>query len=133
MMRLVTDDNLAVMNIWAEARGETLEGKVGVAEVMRNRMKRHYASDGTVASTIFWPWQFSGFNTDNQWRSRIFELDNSNVIVRECFDAWVRSETTNLTHGAVLYCNLNILRTPPRWARPDRLLAEIGQHSFFSD
>lgn len=132
-MRLFEDDDLAVANIWAEARGETFEGKVGVAEVMRNRMKRKYASNGTVASTIFWPWQFSGFNTDNEWRSKIFELDNADAVVRQCFEAWKASEHTDLTHGAVLYCNLNILRVPPRWAREDKKLAVIGQHSFFSD
>lgn len=132
-MRLFTDDNLAVANIWAEARGEIYQGKIGVAEVMRNRMKRRYASDGTVASTVFWPYQFSGFNTDNEWRAKIFELDNADAIVRSCYDAWIASEKSDLTHGAVLYCNLNILRSPPRWARPEKLLAEIGQHSFFGD
>ena len=135
-MRLFSDDNLAVANIWAEARGEIFDGKVAVAEVMRNRMKRHYASDGTVASTVFWAWQFSGFNTDNHWRARIFELDNVDAVVRECYDAWIKSEATDLTHGAVLYCNIELLRRSnkiPRWAKDENKTATIGQHTFFSD
>jgi hypothetical protein len=132
-MRMFYDIDLAVANLWAEARGESLEGKIAVAEVVRTRTKRRYASNGTIASTIFWPYQFSGFNTDNAWRSKIFELDNIDAVVRECFEAWGKSEHTDLTHGAVLYCNLAILRTPPSWAREDKKLAVIGQHSFFSD
>lgn len=132
-MKLFTDENLAVANIWAEARGESLDGKIAVAEVIRTRTKRSYASNGTLVSTIFWPYQFSGFNTDNKWRWKIFDLDNADPIVRQCHEAWVKSATTDLTCGAVLYCNLQILKEAPRWARPEKQVAEIGSHTFYVD
>lgn len=132
-MRLFNDDNLAVANIWAEARGESIEGKIAVGEVMRTRTLRRYASNGTLASTIFWPKQFSGFNTENDWRHAIFELDSADADVRECYEAWMKSETSDLTKGAVLYCNLNAVKSIPSWARPDRWIVDVGQHSFFRD
>lgn len=128
-MRLVSDDNLAVMNIWAEARGEPFDGKVAVGEVMRNRMRLKYASNGTLADTIFRRLQFSGFNHDNPWRFQIFALDNADAIVRDCFKAWTLSEHTNYTGGAVLYCNESLVH--PIWATDEDRVARVGAHSFF--
>ena len=128
-MKLFQNDNLATANIWAEARGELFEGKCAVGEVMRNRMKLKYFSNGTVADTIFRAKQFSGFNDDNPWRHEIFELDDSDQLVRDCFRAWTMSETTGFARGAVLYCNLAI--ATPVWAIPGDLVATVGKHSFY--
>lgn len=128
-MKLFLSDNLATANIWAEARGEPFEGKCAVGEVMRSRMKIKYFSDGTLSDTIFRAKQFSGFNHDTAWRYEIFDIDDSDPVVRECFRAWTMSETTNFTRGAVLYCNLAI--SSPVWAIPADLVATVGKHSFY--
>ncbi len=136
-MRLFTDDNIAVACIWAEARGESQDGKTAVAEVIRNRMRRKYFSHGDVVSTVFWPYQFSWANTDNKWRADVFNLDNSDGLVRRCFDAWVAAEHTDLTHGAVLYANVDLIVKlgwqMPSWAHDDKRTATVGNHSFFRD
>ncbi len=128
-MRLFSDDNLATANIWAESRGESYIGKIAVGEVMRNRMRLKYFSNGTVADTVFRAKQFSGFNDGNPWRNVIFTIDTDFIDVQECLKAWIESETSNYAKGAVLYANLNIVH--PIWAMPSDLVSEIEAHSFF--
>jgi N-acetylmuramoyl-L-alanine amidase len=128
-MRIFSDDTLAVANIWAEARGEPFAGKCAVGEVMRNRMRRKFFSNGTLADTIFRKLQFSGFNHDNPWRFEIFLLDGHDPIVRDCLAAWIKSESTNYAKGAVLYCNERLCC--PSWALAADRVAIVGMHSFF--
>lgn len=56
-----SDDILAALTIYLEARGESFAGKMAVAAVIRNRMIHKYHSDGTVKVTVlrakqFEPW-----------------------------------------------------------------------------
>jgi spore germination cell wall hydrolase CwlJ-like protein len=133
-MRLITDDALAVLTIWTEAQGEPFEGKVGVGEVIRERMRRKYSSDGTVAGTVARRYQFSVWNDDKQDNELLIhalKLDWGDKGISECQRAWDESATTDYTKGAVLYCNLDVVK--PVWAKPEKFLARIWHHSFFSD
>lgn len=132
-MKLVSDDNWAIMTIWGEARGEDYLGKVAVAEVIRNRMKRKYSSDGTASNTCLKKLQFSCWNHDDPNRLFMAKLDDEDPIVRECIKAWEESKTTNLTKGAVLYCNLKVLDYIPSWAKMENQTVVIGRHNFFRD
>jgi len=87
-MRLITDEVLATLVIWQESRGEPYTGKVGVAEVLRNRTKLKYMSDGTMAGTVLWKQQFSGMNAGDPNRIPSFKLDDQDRVVQECFRAW---------------------------------------------
>ncbi|TFG62814.1 MAG: hypothetical protein E4H32_05290, partial [Nitrospirales bacterium] len=56
-----SEDILAALTIYLEARGESFAGKMAVAAVIRNRMHHKYHSDGTVKGTVlrakqFEPW-----------------------------------------------------------------------------
>jgi spore germination cell wall hydrolase CwlJ-like protein len=133
-MRLITDDAIAVITIWTEAQGEPFEGKVGVGEVIRERMRRKYSSDGTVAGTIARRYQFSAWNDDQQDNAlliRALKLDWGDPGVSECQIAWEKSAATHYTLGAVLYCNLDVAK--PAWAKSENLIIKIGHHSFFQD
>jgi N-acetylmuramoyl-L-alanine amidase len=130
-VKLINPDSLAILTIWQEARGEPYQGKIAVAEVIRNRMERNYSSDGTVAGTIGRPYQFSGWNPLDPNFLPSLKLDDSDPTVIECIRAWNESSMTNHAKGAVLYCNLNLAR--PYWARAEKLLVKIGEHSFFAD
>lgn len=48
MTPLVPDDTWAILTIIGEAAGEPYVGQLAVAEVIRNRMRQRYASDGTA-------------------------------------------------------------------------------------
>ena len=132
-MRLISDTALAVLTIWQEARNQPHEGKVAVAEVIRNRMKERYSSDGTVAGTVARAYQFSGWNTKDPNRVPSLQLDDSDPVVKECLRAWLEANTngTNYAQGALLYLNPSILPVLPAWVRNSDKVAEIGDHVFY--
>lgn len=115
-MRLLPDDAWAIATIWGEARGESQLGKVAVAEVIRNRMVRRLCSDGTVAGTVLWPFQFSAWNTSDPNRRRMATLDTEDPILLDCRAAWEESEHTIATLGATHYLNPSVLSRLPAWA-----------------
>jgi len=131
-MRLVSADTWAALTIWQEARGESHEGRVAVAEVIRNRMRLRYSSDGTVEGTVLRAYQFSGWNTKDPNRVACAALDANDTTVADCTRAWDEAKTSNLTLGAVLYYAPAGVTETPAWAKPGRLLAVIGRHHFFA-
>ncbi len=134
-LRLVDDNALAIMTIWQEARGESMEGKVAVGEVIRNRMAQRVHSDGTIPGTVLAPYQFSGFNTKDTNRIPSFKLDTENPQCGACQRAWEMSAGTNLTKGALYYYNPKAVRQlgykDPEWATDDKYLVTIGNHQFY--
>src|SRR3990167_737093 len=117
MPRLVSEDALAVITIWQEARNEPFEGLVAVGEVIRNRMRLKYSRDGTVSGTVLKPLQ----------------IDDDDKTVQKCLAAWELSGTgTNHAKGAVLYYAPAVVGMPD-WAKPDVAVkvAEIGGHHFY--
>lgn len=133
-MRLISEDALAIVTIMQEAAGEPYAGKLAVAEVIRNRMQKKYASDGTISGTVLRPKQFSGWNTNDPGRIRNMRIDTDDKVVRECVSAWHEAQSgSNTTNNAVLYYNPDIIHDTPEWALPDSamLVAVVGQHHFF--
>lgn len=134
-MNVINPDALAIVTIFQEAAGESMDGKIAVGEVIRNRMARKYSSDGTVAGTVCRRYQFSAWNDDKQDNDlliRSLNINDMNPVVKDCIAAWNRSRDTNLANRAVLYCNLHVI-TRPDWAKDENRVAEIGNHTFFKD
>lgn len=119
------------MIIWQEARGEPPEGRRAVAEVIRNRMKRKYQSDGTVAGTVLRPYQFSGMNTQDPNRRLAAVIDDDDAIVKDCLKAWHEAETTTYAKGSVLYYNPKAVTHDPPWLGACHRVAIVGAHHFY--
>lgn len=147
-MRLISDDALAVITIYQEAAGEPWDGKVAVAEVIRNRMNDKYMSDGTVSGTVLRAYQFSGWNTDaGAVRLKSLRIDSDDPVVMDCRKAWTAAQQqSNLVKGAVLYLNPQTVMKRagrlPTWAASTnnpmtlnaaRVVATIGRHVFLVD
>lgn len=132
MSKIITADALGIVTIWQEAQGEPYEGKCAVGEVIRDRTLKNYFSHGSIASTVLWPYQFSGWNHNNgsDLRERSCVIDDTDPVVIDCIRAWNQSKTSRYAKGALLYCNMNLAH--PSWAKPEKLIVEIGQHSFFA-
>ena len=132
-MRLITDDALAVATIWQEARGEDFEGKVGVAEVIRNRIK----PGKSVASVVLKPFQFSGWNTKDPNRVPSMSIDDEDQGVQECQEAWQKAKDgSDLTLGAEHYLNERLVRKMrggglPGWVETLEQTVIIGNHTFY--
>lgn len=127
-MRLISDDTLAVVTIWQEARGEPHEGKVAVGEVIRNRMKGDKRSAGAV---VLAPMQFSGWNAHDPNRLPSVQIDDQDPVVQDCQRAWAESEQSDLVGGATLYFNPALAQ--PSWASQVHFVVAVGGHRFYRE
>lgn len=130
---LVPETAWAIMTIAQEARSEPYQGKLAVAEVIRNRMNQRFFSDGTVRDTILRPYQFSGWNTSDRNRIICAGLKHNDKITIDCLNAWNEAITldTNITDNAVSYYADYI--TKPTWASSNefKFTTKIGTHVFY--
>ncbi len=124
-----TDDILAALTIYLEARGESFAGKMAVAAVIRNRMIHKYHSDGTIRGTVLRAKQFE------PWIGRSpkeIRFNPSNRKMQESLLAWeLVQDGRNVVDGAVLFYNPTLVTTP-RWAEVYQKVAKIGEHEFFN-
>jgi len=133
-------DLLAITTILAEAGNQPFEGMVAVGEVIRNRTRRRYNSDGTIMGTIMIPYQFSCWNNDATNRRLIIRVLNdltlNHMLKEEAVDkaikAWSDSYVTNITGGAVLYHNTH---TAPSWIQSPTVIkvVQIHDHIFYNE
>jgi len=131
-VRLISDDALAVATIWQEARGEDFEGKVGVAEVIRNRA----AGKKSIASIVLKPFQFSGWNTKDGNRVPSMSIDDTDPVVQSCQEAWLKAlDGSDLTQGAEYYMNVDLVKQMrgelPAWVHNLEQTVIIGNHTFW--
>ena len=129
-MRVIGDDLLAALCIYAEARSEPFDGQVAVGNVIRNRTANKHFSDGSVASTILWPYQFSWTNTNDRQRTRVFMVDDAAPAWVEAVAAWNESALRSVVMDAVLY---HADYVQPYWARAEQIefVTRIGRHLFY--
>jgi N-acetylmuramoyl-L-alanine amidase len=132
MSYALSPDCLAALCIFAEARGEPFEGQVAVGSVVRNRMARRYASDGTVAGTVFRARQFSWADTGDAQRVSVFQCQDEDPRFLKALAAWRASEYERPVENAILYHAEYV--TPP-WATAEtvRLIRKVGRHLFYDE
>lgn len=111
------------LGIYHEARGEPLECKRNVAEVILNRSK-----DGDIERTLMSKGQFSGFPA--KFASGVLKPEH-----RPKGQAWIESQKAakqavygNSTHGAT---HFHALHVSPAWASKKKFLFACGNHKFF--
>jgi spore germination cell wall hydrolase CwlJ-like protein len=130
-MRLIQEDIWGIMNIFAEARGEPFEGQVAVGNVVRERMRLKYASDGTVVGTIWKPKQFSWTLGSDPQRVRVLSADDDEAGWVDAAKAWYMSGVQQkVPRGTVLY---HADHVQPYWTNRARFEKQIGRHLFYSD
>lgn len=130
-MRIISDESFAAITILAEAEGEPFEGKIAVGEVIRERMRQRFFSDGTVIGTCFLRLQFSIWNDDKQDNARaikILQTDYVYPIYQECLRAWIQSANSYLVPAAVQYFNPHVVF--PSWHGDFDEVRTIGNHVF---
>lgn len=133
MSQLISDDAIATVTIFQEAEGESMEGKVAVAEVIHNRTLFKFMCNGTVMDACLRAYQFSGWNTQSKNRVRSLMVNDANPLVLQCLDAWHQAQGgSNTVKGAVLYYNPKLVPDKPVWANPDHYVCTIGAHDFFT-
>lgn len=116
--------------VWHEARGESFEGKVAVAEVILERLRDpRWPND--IEGVVLQPWQFSCFNENDpnsSKRPKPSDRTGWNAF-RECCEAAAQAMGgSNLTGQANHYVNLGVAR--PAWYDQAKVTAVIGAHTF---
>lgn len=121
--------------VWREARGEPFHGKVGVANVIRNRAadakNRWPKSEDLVALQ---PRQFSCFNMGDP-NSVLFPRSN----VKPEWDAWLECVNAvgeakagnDPTDGSNHYHAIPDGKPFPAWADPAKEVRKLGAHRFY--
>lgn len=128
--RLIPDDVWGVLCIYAEARGEPYEGQVAVGNVVRTRTSRKLYSDGTVCSTVVWPYQFSWMNHSDSQRIKVLSARWELPEIVSAKKAWDESERNRVVWDATHY---HADYVSPEWSRANgmRFLKRIGRHLFY--
>ena len=121
-----SDDALASVDIvartiYAEASGESFEGKLAVASVIYTRAGKNIRK---VVDVILKPRQFSCWNDGNIPEEGSGQAWVDSVLVAEQLLSGKFKPTVKATHY------YNPRKTSPKWARNQPVVAMIGSHKF---
>lgn len=119
-----SDIECLARNIYHEARGEPLEGKIAVAQVTVNRVKSRQFQN-TVCAVVYAPHQFS-WTLDKRKRVRDQRAWQASVQIARA----VLTQTIKFPDFHALY--FHTPQVNPRWSRDKTVVARIGNHIFYS-
>lgn len=111
-------------NIYHEARGEGLAGKIAVAQVTVNRVASRQFQN-TICGVVYAPRQFS-WTLDKRKRVRDQKSWQASVSIARA----VLTQAVRLPDFHALY--FHTPQVNPRWNRNKIIVARIGNHIFYS-
>ena len=114
------------LNVFHEARGESLAGQVGVAQVTLNRVAMQHRGKKTICAVVFDPKQFSW--TDRAGKSPKPTGKHWQAILQVAHQVSLGLRVHGL--DTALYFHRKHLRTP--WQQGMQLLLVIDNHLFWS-
>lgn len=118
------DIDCLAKNIYHEARGEGLAGKIAVAQVTLNRV-RSGLFQPTVCAVVYAPSQFS-WTLDKRKRVQDQRAWEASVSIARA----VLTQAVRLPDFPALYFHTR--QVNPRWNRNKQVVARIGNHIFYS-
>jgi spore germination cell wall hydrolase CwlJ-like protein len=132
----VTDLDALTLTLFGEARGEPIEGKIGVANVMRNRYLTHYRNANTYVDVCTAHAQFSAWTEEDEvMRDAAKRLatapDSMLKLCREIAAATIAGKLADNSNGSNHYFAISMPR-PPDWAFGKPPLAILGHHWFYN-
>ncbi len=136
-------DEILALTIYGEARGETIEGQIAVANVIMNRWKGNSGKYKSVKEVCLEKNQFSCWNKDDPNRSKLEDLGDKldkgqipNEIKQELYIARgvLGYNFYDNTKGSLYYMTTNLLNSDnrPKWANNRSNEIKIGNHTFFN-
>ena len=137
----MTDVDILALTVWAESRGEPVEGQIAVANVIKNRVALGRWG-GSFEAVCRAPMQFSCWNegTDANHQA-LLALANLVTSGHEPVDprfAQARWIAAGIASGALLdnvrgatYYHVRTMNPFPRWALGQIPCASLGAHLFY--
>ena len=142
MLNFNDGPDILARTIWGEARGESRDGKVAVACVVRNRAQSKTSwwrkAEGVTdpfAAVCLCPRQFSCWNPSDPNLKKIKALTLEDPVFQECAaiaNAVIIGSLPDITDGATHYY-ANRMKKPPSWAGVLTVTRSIGGHMFLRD
>lgn len=116
--------------IYGEARGESQNGQIAVANVVMNRVKKGGWYGASVKDVVLKPYQFSCWNANDPNRSIILaatpaQLAGQLAIAKRA----IAGNLPDITNGAT---NYHAKSVTPYWAASMTKTATIGNHIFYA-
>ena len=111
-------------NIYYEARGEPMRGKIAVAQVTLNRVTHRTEFQSSICGVVYAKDQFSWTNERHKeprgeaWRE-----------AKEVAKAVIEGSVHIPDFKALYFHNLTV---KPRWRKTKELIARIGNHIFYA-
>lgn len=136
---MMTDLDALTLTIWGEARGEPIEGKIGVAMVMRNRVLAHYRGALTFVAVCTAHAQFSAWTDEAAQMQAENELLTGDPTLaahsslRLCLEiarATIAGLLCDNTRGANHYYAKTI--PPPNWITGAVPIVTLGNQVFYN-
>ena len=123
------DEELLARCIWGEARGESIEDMVAVANVVINRLGKKIRYGSTIKEVILKPWQFSCFNEKDENfpllrqgpKDKYFDICKS-IAKLACKGLLV--DNTDKANLYYVKFGKNAI-TPPKWASAENVTATV--------
>lgn len=126
------DEFTAVLTLWGEARGETLEGQGAVAHVIMNRR-----NDGRWGSTYDAvcraPSQFSCWNHNDPNYAKMVNLPANDAGLKALLSTLHFCQTQpDFTQGAMFYYAAS-MTPPPYWVASMLFCGQFGSQRFYKE
>lgn len=142
----LSDTEITGLTIVGEARGERIEGQVGVGSIIRNRLHSQPTKYQNYYSVCLEHKQFSCWNDDDVNRPYLMDLAErlitglvlTDLYIRQCMyvaQGIVFLDILDNTHLSLFYMEKNLFASDkrPKWARlPKKDSILIGNHIFFN-
>jgi spore germination cell wall hydrolase CwlJ-like protein len=108
------------LNIYHEARGESIQGMQAVALVTRNRMR---VTDRNACEVVHSPYQFSW----TIYKPKATDPKSYKLAEKIAIDV-LTGKVSDLTGGATFYHHIDV---NPHWAKKFIYRKTIGKHKFY--
>jgi spore germination cell wall hydrolase CwlJ-like protein len=137
------DVRVLALTLWAEARGEGLQGMIAAGWTIRNRVNIDLFNDGKedwwgegYVSVCKKPWQYSCWNkNDPNYPYLIGQKVIPPIqyeLAKRAAVAVIEGTSADPTGGATHYYSTS-MKIAPRWASAGIKTVQIGKHIFYKD
>ncbi|MAP24331.1 MAG: hypothetical protein CMM87_02210 [Rickettsiales bacterium] len=122
-----SEKDLIARTIWGEARNQSFQGKVAIAEVILTRMRTLGCSAEKVVKAKK---QFSCWNPHDPNRRKMLHLKKDSAGYQDAMKALEEAlaGSNSKARGASHYHTHNV---KPKWANGQKAVASIGHHKFY--
>jgi spore germination cell wall hydrolase CwlJ-like protein len=138
----LNDTQLMALTMWAEARGESREGRIGVGSTILERVDHREWDGKTIREVCLWPYQFSCYLSNDPNYPHLVNISNDFdaalqrfAALRECYDIADGMITGRIARNttAMQYLNPQVAgETKKKWlASGMKSVLIIGRHEWF--